>query len=473
MPAPVLLSSDPADLATDVAKNDIIRVTFSEALLAGSVNGKTVQLVNKRMNQIVSAQLTLEAADLVIVPHQHLYANSLYQVTMLGLDVDATDNLKSASDSTPLAVTATIAFTTGDRLDTHPDAKTPEEVAQEGEADLPDDVVFKFAGGMPLRLQKVTPKHNSFPVPVNIDQVALTFLNDIDASTVTGNIQVVQDSFYGEDGLRAVEVDLGEGDGLRHYFQCEEGTYTGLEALDAFRERAWTLEVTGAQVLINFETGYQFPKNTCVEITVMSGLADVDGNELGEDLIWFSCTEPYPDWVSIMGVRHSVGSTITGAVPENFVGLRIWRETIDFAHGLNWRMDMAHPPRDFITWIRLNAALSVWDDLLAAKALAAGTSKELGDLSIRINTAAGGARPTGMRRIEDELARLRYVVYGGLTQSPRVGIKSNGDPLEPGRGYFRDRLWRAELMQNHQFTTALAANTAAERMQGPWSQVVR
>lgn len=474
MPAPALVSTTPTNGANAVAKNVVIVVVFDSALLASSVIPKNLVLVNSKMNQVLATQISLstDGKTVRIVPDIHLMPNCGHRLRIVGEDVDATAPL-TAADSSKFPITVTIVFQTGDTLEATAGDKTDGQTDLQGELELPDDIAFKAEAGAPLRIISTSPAHHSFKISATLDQLSFRFGADLDPSTVTGNVIIRQYAYYEEEAYRAREIDLGNGEGLRHYFMGETGYYStdpnpGLLPPSEFADRSAYPIADGEYVHIAFDTGYPFPKNMCVEVTLGSEIADVDGNVLGDDFIWFGCTAPYPDWASLMGVRHECGHDVSGFAPDDFVGLRIWRATIDLLHESDWVFPSTNPNEPMKRYVRTKSAIDVWDDLLASKGISAGTSKRLGDLEINVTPAAGGARPTKMRRLEESLEELKQNLWFWMTQSPKIGIKSITDALEPGRGFFRDRLWRAELMMNRSgsLTSATEANTAAERFQG-------
>lgn len=472
MPAPSLVSSSPSNGASSVAKNASISLVFNGALLSSSVIAQNFVLHNSKINQVVTADVTLDSdgKTVRIAPHIHLMPNCGHRIRVIGSDVNATTHLKAADD-TSLAVTFTIVFVTNDSLDTAVGDKTEGQTNLEGDASLPDDISFKAASGLPLRLESTSPGHHAFKFSPALDQIKFKFSANLDSASVTDNISVRQYAFYEEEDFRARETDLGKGEGTRYYFRTETGYFNAetqgiLDPL-LFRDRSFYLAVTGDTAKVIFEAGYQFPRNMCVEVTLGSGITDTDGNALGDDFIWFGCTYPYPEWASVMTVRHETGHDVAGSVPDDFIGLRIWRSTIDLLDESDWVFPSDKPSRPMMQYVRYKSAIDVWDDMLAAKGLAAGTSKRLGDLEINVTPAAGGARPSKLKRLEELLEDVTRNIWYWLTQSPRIGIKSIQDVLEPDRGFFRDRLWRAEIMMDRSASPASAvdANTNLERLQ--------
>lgn len=472
MPAPVLVSSSPTNGATGVAKNVAISVEFDTPLLASTVTPKNFVLVNSDLNQVLPAEISLDEDGVTvrIVPDVHLMPNSGHRLRIVG--DDTSDSPLQADDETALVLTITIVFQTGDTIQATEGDKTEGQTDLEGDLELPDDIAPRSVSGAPLRLVSTSPSHHSFKISATLDQVSFRFSAALDPSTVTGNVLIRQYAFYEEEAYRAREIDIDNEEGLRHYFMGETGYYNdadgpGLLDPEEFRDRVAYAEADGEYVNIILEDDYAFPKNMCLEITLGAGIADTNGSSLGDDFIWFGCTAPYPDWASIMGVRHEAGHDVSGFVPDDFIGLRIWRATIDLLHESDWCFPSTNPNEPMKRYVRTKSAMDVWDDMLAVKALSAGTSKRLGDLEISVTPAAGGARPTKLKRLEEAMDELLRNLWFWKTQTPKIGIKSIRDALEPGRGFFRDRLWRAELMLNRSgsLTSAIEANTAAERFQ--------
>lgn len=465
MAAPLLVSSSPTNGQTAVKKNASITLLFDTALDPTTVTGATVVLFNSALNERVPAQVAVSSDGLTvaITPTNHLYPDTGYRIRIVGANVDAACVKSLTADS--LALTITIVFQTGDTLETGSTTTEPE-----GDIDLPSDVTLVGGVGGPLRLEATDPGHQSFGISPAVSQISFRFSASVDPASVTGAVTVRQTAFYDESDFLSRETDLGGDDGLRHYFAAETGYYTGdaPNYLDPelFRERDYELTIDDDTVTVVFEEGYEFPKNTAIEITLGATLADTDGNPLSEELVWFGCVESYPSWASLMAVRHQAGFEVAATFPDSYVGLRTWMSTIDMLGEFNWTLPTDKPSRYAMEYVRTRSALEIWHSLLEDKGINAGTSKRLGDFEITVNTAAGSARPSKMRLLEERLEELDRVLWGGMTQTPRVGIRSSLDPYEPGRGYFRDRLWRAEIMRNRGvYSTAPAANTAQERSQ--------
>jgi hypothetical protein len=472
MPAPTLSSSSPASGATNVAKNVSLTATFSTDLLGSSVDSRTVYLRYEPSKAIVPASVSVSGAIVTVVPNFLLIPNSTYKLIVVGNDVSTTVRLLS-SDSTPLATTLQIPFQTGDTLaqDSDTGVKTVTDALLEGEAILPDDIGFRTTS-VPLRLIRTSPKQHAFGIDPTTTRLRLEFTAPIDISTVTGNISVLTEAFYGEEDLRAARADI-DGEGLKYYFAYETGNYTGDPyTLDPglFQDPSFSYSVTGSYLDINITpyTGSVLPNNICFHVEVGRDIANSSGVTLGEDLIYFVCVKPYPEWNSLMAIRHEIGSIASSETPDDFVGLRIWRATVDMWAQLWTDVSLTNPSQYHKLYVRLRAALDVWDDLMVAKYLNSGVVKELGDLRIQYNTGSGGAKSRKVRELEERLQKLYMTIWGYYTQRPRIGIKSEWDHYEPDREFFRDRLWRMELAQNKGeggLAGRIAANTAYTRGQ--------
>jgi hypothetical protein len=479
MPAPTLSSSSPANGATNVAKNVTLTATFSTALLATSVDARTVFLRYGPTKEVVPSTISLSTSGTVItvVPNFLLIPNSAYQLVLVGHDVSTTTRILS-SDSTPLATTGKISFQTGDSLsqDSSTGVKTTTDALLEGEAVLPDDIGFRTTA-VPLRLIRTSPKQHAFGIATDTTRLRLEFTAPIDISTVTGNISVVTEAFYGEEDLRAARADI-DGEGLKYYFAYETGNYTGNPYTldpDLFQDPSFTYSVTGNFLDINITpyVGSVLPNNICFNVEIGRDIATTSGVELDDDLVYFVCVKPYPEWNSVTTVRHEIGAFSSNETPDDFVGLRIWRSTIDMWSQLWTDISLTVPSQYHKLYTRLRAALDVWDDLMVAKYLNSGVVKELGDLRIQYNTGSGGAKSRKVRELEERLEKLYRNIWGFYTQRPRIGVKSEWDHYEPSRDFFRDRLWRMELTQNRGeagLAGRIAANTAYTRGQELFSR---
>lgn len=471
MPAPVVASSTPASGATGVAKNQSIRVVFSEALLASAVSIKTIYLRSLVTNDRVDTALSLsqDLLTVTLTPNALLIPNSAYEVLLVGSDISATC-LKS-SDNSALTLSTRINFQTGDHLNAtslDSEAKTEAEVEAEGDLLLPTDIGPRSASGISLRLLGADPGSHSFGISTLTRRLRFQFSAPVTVNT--GEIGIAFFGFYDEDDFRAVKTDIGSGE--RQYFKYESNIFTGgdVDYLDPafFEDPQYTITQTGNYIDINLspKTGPQLPYNLGIEITFPSSLATTDGSELQKDLVYITYTKPYPNWASIRAVKHEIASASSLPIEDDFVGLRIWQSTMDLWLEQSQAPDLVAPARPYIEYVRYRAALDVYDDLMVLKYLNSGVVKELGDLRIQYNTAGGGAKSRKVSDLEARLKRLHAVLWGFWNSSPKTGIRSHADILEPDRLFFRDRLWKAELAQRYDeggLTGRLAANTAYTR----------
>jgi hypothetical protein len=107
--APTVISVSPSNGITGVAPNAVITVTFSEALLAGSVDGTTVSLKTSG-GSAVAASITYNTAtkSIIITPSASLGYSTGYVVTVVGGASGVKDLANNA-----LVSTFTSTFTTG------------------------------------------------------------------------------------------------------------------------------------------------------------------------------------------------------------------------------------------------------------------------------------------------------------------------------------------------------------------------
>lgn len=474
MAAPNFVSSSPGNGATAVPKNATFTALFDTALAPASVSGRTVLLRNVPFNQVIPCAVTLSAdgLTLTVVPNSLLFPNTAYELRLVGADASATVRITSTG-SQPLAVSLKIAFQTGETLQINGDAgtKTETELEPEGGAVLPIDLGFRATAGAPLRLLQTSPRHHYFGIPTDTTGLTLRFSALLDEDSVEDGVQVSFSTFYDEEDLRAVVADLDNGDGPREYFRYETGYYNsvavGILDPELFEDPTAVVTVDGAYVHIALtpHTGEALPHNLFIQVDI-DGIQDVAGNVPSTPYTYIVCTEAYPKWVSVQAVRHEIGAFASAETPDDFIGLRIWQSSIDVWMRLLRYPNLLTPNRNYQIYVRTRSALDVFDDLMATKYLNSGVVKELGDLRIQYNTGAGGARPRKVKELEERLEHLELVLKGMWTQTPRTGIRSIADIYEPSRGYFRQRLWKAELMEGPSpggLTGRLTAHTRQER----------
>lgn len=454
MAAPTFVSSSPVDGATDVAKNASLSVTFDVALDATTVDAARVYLKNTELDSIVSAAVSLSSTGKVIqvVPATVMIPLSAYTLVVVGADVDATNPVKSGT-SDALATTVRIAFQTADTVEADDDIT--------GDLSLPDDVVSIAGTLSPLKILSTSPKHHAFGIPTDQEKIRIRFNKDLDPVS-TGHVTLSQTAFYEEEDLRAVETDLGAGDGLKHYFRMDTADEPLLD-LSLFADAPGYARVTGAYLEWVF-TG-AIPKNMYLEMTLGADVQATDGTTLGADSIWAGCTEAYPGWVDLRSIRHQVGSSAAAHVPDDFIGLRIWQNSVDLLQQMAWRISIDTASVFYKKLIRCQTALQVWEDLKVTSALASGMTKRLGDLTISYAATSAAVRPWALSRLQEECKNLERQTIGALSEKIATGVRSSRDAWEPSRAFFRSRLWRAELIYNDVVTPATVANTALQRLQ--------
>lgn len=471
MPAPTLVSSSPSNGATNVAKNARLSVVLSTALSSSSIDNRTVYLRYEVTKDIVPCSVNLDddGVTIVVVPATLLIPNSAYKLILVGASVSTTC-VKAADDSS-LATSIQISFQSGDTLAVDEDTgiKTVAETTLEGDAVLPDDIGFRTTIN-PLRLIRTSPRQHGFGMATDASRIRMEFSSPIDIDTVADNVEVSFEAFYGEEDFLAIETDIGEG--TRFYFQYETENYTGDLSLSPtyFEDPSVSFSVTGnfLDIEITPATGDLLPNNLSIQVDILDDLASTSGATLTEGVVYFTCVEPYPKWDSLQGVRHEIGSSASFETPDDFIGLRLWRASIDLWMKLFQEINLETPSRYHKEYVRVRAAIDVWDDLMVSKYLNSGIVKELGDLRIQYNTGSGGAKSRRVKELEDRLEKLYRNVFGYYVSRPAIGIKSEWDHWEPTREYFRDRMWKLELAQNKGeagLAGRNAANTAFSRKQ--------
>jgi hypothetical protein len=453
MAAPTLSSSSPADSAAAVFINATITATFSEDLLASSVNSSTAILRSISLDETVDAQVTVSGSIITIQPWNFLIAESVYTLTLVGADLGLTTGaIKDTATETDLATTVVITFTTGDQVQTPELGKTEEETALEGGAFLPTDVVVTDTT---FRVTNSIPLNHSWSISRHKPQLIITMSNSVDSTTVVDgtSFYVTQTAFLDEEGLLA----LSGADG--YAFQYEDPT--GMD----FSDVTGALAVTGSQITWTKDTSRDWASNTCVEVFLGSTIADTGGSTLAQDQKITFYIEPFPVAVGVRAIRSELGTMIPTTYLDDYIGLRTWFRTMETWEETNRYIDIK---RDFITsrpfkqYIKCRAAMDIIDDIRADKDLGAGVSKTLGDFKVSYFPQGAEVTSRKEKTLEKECQKCWQSMIGYMNR-PAVSVKGRGEVDVRG-----SRIWRMPSAFNFQRNVHISdpyptANTAHER----------
>ena len=447
MAAPTFSSSDPAHGATNVYLNKSITATFSENLDSTSVSGATVILRSVALDTVVDAEISVSDATITIVPYTVLLSNSIYRLTFIGADLGLpTGALKSGGDS--LASTQTISFQTGEQLDTSSVAKTEEEIELGGDLNLPSDIAISSSD---MVIVSSTPTNHKFGVLTTQDTIEITFSNAVNSATVTTDtVQLEQYAFLDEEHLLAKD---------KVFYMNDTGS-----ASDYVDLNVDSTTVSDKTITITPDASRNWLNNSTIEVHLASTIADTSGKTLGTAQKITFHVEPYPNLVGIRMVRNELGTLIPNTYLDDYIGLRIWLNTIEEYETLGSQIDVGafSKNRAFREYIKCKTCIDIIQDIRGEKDLGAGVSKELGDLRISFFPAGAEVVSQKEKMLHKKMDTARDSLVGYMN-NPRITVIDRGSPLIRGSRQVRGPFLFNPLRNVYVSDPIPASNTSRER----------
>jgi len=447
MAAPTFSSSDPANGATNVYLNKSISAIFSENLDSASVSGATVILRSVALDTVVDAEISVSNSTITIVPYTVLLGNSIYRLTFIGGDLGLpTGAIQSSGDD--LASTQTISFQTGEQLDTSSVAKTEEEIELGGDLNLPSDIAISSSD---MVIVSSTPTNHKFGVVTTQDTIEITFSNALDAATVTADtVQLEQYAFLDEEQLLAKD---------NIFYMNNTGS-----ASDYVDLTVDSRTVSDKTITITPDATRDWLSNSTVEVHLASTIADTAGKTLGTAQKITFHIEPYPNLVGIRMVRNELGTLIPNTYLDDYLGLRVWLNTIEEYESLGSNIDVGafSKNRAFREYIKCKTCLDIIQDIRGEKDLGAGSSKELGDLRISFFPAGAEVVSQKEKMLHKKMDTAKDSLVGYMN-NPRITVIDRGSTLIRGSRQVRGPFLFNPLRNVYVSDPIPASNTSRER----------
>jgi hypothetical protein len=473
MGVPTLVSSTPVTGAVNVDRNVAISLVFSEAMDEATMVSALVQLKHIELDEILEADLSLstDGLTLTITPARLLIANASYQLMVVGTNTaGALGAVKSATGS-EMAITQLVTFLVGDEIDTTGLAKTPEQAAQEGDLDLPSDVVVSPSV---FAVSSTNPANHKWNVALTKETVVVTFNDTVDPDLVdTESFDLQIFPFHEEAEHFAVDRTGAAPD----FDVCPIFEFEGLTSHHAdaggglldYTAPTGAIVVTGNQIIWTKQTDKPFPYNACIEVTLDGLLASTGGNTLGRDKRFAFYTTPWPNWVSPRAIRSEMYPVDLSAYPDDLIGLMIWSNSMMVGHVIRWATNLKLPSRAIKELVKCETIADLFRALTAIKGILQGQFKRLGDFEVEYRhptASSADVKPFKLLEAEKCIKELRDRLTRYWNR-PRAFVKGRYAVHE--RPDYRRRLWRTSL-GNTDSTKVVedmpGANLATERLGG-------
>lgn len=445
MPAPTISSRSPAASATNVSLNEVITITFDTALLSTTVVPANFGLRHYGSNMQIKVAVSYDSATytVTLIPEKLLWANSTFQVTVIGADSAlGTGNLK-ASDNTDFATTTRWQFQTGTDIETTED-KTESVKEREGDLFLPSGLQVNTASQ--FQFVSSVPTNGSWGFTG--ESIVLTFNRQVNTGMID-DIVVYQRPFLDEAGWFA---QLSSGS---YTFEWENSTGSTWD-LPTF-----TITSTGTTVTLTASTGLFY--NTLVEVVIPSTLQDYTGNLIEEEVSVLFTTHSYPNYVTPRLIRNEIFSIFEDLNLE-YVHQVVWKWMVNAFRVIGHRNNFGSKGAYIRDYVKYGSIMDIMQSLWLEKSLSAGVMKTLGDFIVEYHPSAGDLNKNGIYTAAKEKFDKAFRAIAPQTLRAFIkGWNAGNEPLN-----YRYRLWKNPriLYNNIGFSIPYdgpADNTAIQR----------
>ena len=450
MPAPTITGKDPAASASNVTLNDIINITFSEALDSTTINTSNFGLRHSESNLPIGITVSYNSTTFIVTltPETHLWKNSTFKVTVVGLSSAlGTGNVK-ASDASDFATTTTWTFITGDDIDAGIQ-KTDTVEDREGDTRLPIGLTLSEAA--PFTLVSTKPSNGSWGFTGA--SITLTFNKGVAIAEAAANIEIFQRPFLDEEGWLAQTGSFGTG------LEWDQGPFT---------VPVWGVDSSTTGGIVTLTTTGVTYLNCAYEVVCGSDMISSTGDDLDSNYSVSFTSESYPKYVTPITVRNEMFQ-IYDTLNLEFLHQVVWKWMIDGFRisGANTTQFTLQSKGKYIKdYAKYGSVMDVMESLFMKKSLLAGTSKTLGDFTVSYHPTAGDLGKNSVyTQMKAKFDRARRAI-SYQTHSMRVFIKGWNSGLDPIN--FKNRLWKnPDVVKNYDGQVRPShlpiANTVAQR----------
>ncbi len=441
MPAPTLVSSDPADTTTGVSVEKLVTLTFSTDIQASSITPGTVQIFRADDQVPLIGAFAVTDEKVVFVPNNALHEDTLYKIVLIGSDKGLGFAIKSTTGDM-LATSVTLSFRTGtERFVSLTEIASRDDIERVGPIRSTDPLAVQPSGGA-LTVDELVP--DQFECNVSIDATGLHIdLSEtiLSGTVTTSTVKITQSPALGIDDYYGRVASNGE---------CELKVTNPDDA--TFVPPTGELRVEDDKIVFEIDPSGDFLNNTEVRVIVTTSVQGITGATLEEELEYFFTTEYFPLFISPTLLRVELGpaiSTITDDTLKRIIhknSIHVWEES-------GRMVPLKRPTFEARRWVTCQSIIDILGVLTLSRDLREGQSKTLGDLSISQRPASPtlGAK---YKQAEECLKELQSIFFGDTLATVAVKGRASGTDRQD----FRMRTWDHLIL-----SSVGAANMAAAR----------
>lgn len=363
-----LLSSTPAEGATDYYLNKSVELTFDKAIASSSLTDNVFSIIDIDSGTCVPLTISFGAdsnARIILLPSTSFRENTQYRIIITGTSSGLGYTL-TAADADTLATTLFIEFGTGTtvyKIDTTLE-KEISNLTLEGDLFLPTNVK---ALGYDFTVSRVRPKNN-------LHAVSPTLTGDSNI-TFTFSKNLMSGAEYDD----WVEVDVFPL--LNDVSYLASGTSFGEGTIPSY-----TVTGLSNQLIVQFST--ELPKNVGVQINLLQDITSVDGDQYGGKLRYSINTELYPEVCGVNTIEREIREVVD-VYPRDYIGALLFKNSIWLWEKLGRSFGLDSVPYAAKQYITYSTILDLMEDREYYKFVLAGTRRQLGDLGVSVDNIIG------------------------------------------------------------------------------------
>lgn len=457
----MLIDSQPADGATDVAVGASLQFTFDTSLDRATITQSTVVLYRADTAEVVPSDVSLSTngAVILVIPNRGLLEDTGYIAMLAGSDSNlAGGNIKEA-DGLDLVITQEINFKTRvERFVPLSEVASRDDIESVGPIRAED---LTSPSGL-VTIIESSPAGFTSNVSRDLTEVVVTFsmpvsaVGSVPALEVTCHNVLGLDEYYGEQGA---DTDASSKRPSDRFLQ--DWLASDSDDMDLFTPPCPSGYVTVYDSKAKWTRhpgSPPFHYNTEVVVHVVaSSLMGPSGEVMADDVYFTFTTEYFPMYVGVDYIRLKLGRVLSDMYDDT-IRRHILAASIDAVDQAAGHFDVEHPYPAVRRYVRACALLSILDELGLLPALQSG-QKTLGDFSVRYDPRdfkkIMAAYTNAVAERDAALLELRAYRRQGL---PRVIVRGQDYPYE--RLDFRLRTWQHLVGGVNANTTELRSTKA-------------
>ena len=393
MTVPVVVNTIPADQAIDVVITTRLQVIFNTPIDPDSVNIGNSFLFRVDTGDAIDGKLRVEGNIIHFLPAKALYEGVSYSFSVFGKATGGVSgNIKSITGD-DLVDTYTFTFTSEiKKYATLDEVEERADVTVDGPIRVAD--IMK-AGG--LKLQAVSPLGFTSQLSPSLDKVTFTFSEDIDASTLTGNISMETFDVLGDEGQYGAPA---VSDGKIYLQEWEPGT-----GECDFSQPTGEFLASGNQITWERGTGEpDFNYNTELEFVITQSLKDTNGHFLIEEHHIRMSTELFPKYADSRMLRVDCGPMIADQLDDT-INIMIHRNSLEAWYIAAHCFDIWEPYPSVKQFARYMTIVDLFDMISSHAQVVMGQKQILGDLEVQYPVKVDSTLRAKASKKRDELEK--------------------------------------------------------------------